>query len=913
MSIKVLAEENDGEITVYNVEELNSALSADDITKIYIGNSFDYDSTITISKTVEIDGKNNNINYIGNDNNHALNISANDVVVSNLNIIAAKTDSSNVPVIFSNVNNGQLVNVSIDGASNLNIALMVDSSSVSVTNLDLKGHGVNVGNSQKLTGANSSFDGNFSNASVIYADSNDYNNGKVTFGKSVSEWSKMRISNLFGSKYYFYFDSLANAAKCSNRLAETQGKAFNISLDKDITLFEDITLHNGTIKPTSTLTIDLNGHNIVGDNQDVISASNSITITDSSTEYKGSIIVNKEQNANGSYLNAILIRSAAMVKINGVNIVGGYSGINIDSSNYSHGAIINGGSVSGKYGILVYKNGSVTLNDGTISSNNGQAAISGNGTVNNGKPVYGNTSIAINGGLVEGYKDETGNYLSTAIYHPQDGKLLVNGNANIIGTSAVEMRAGTLAVKADENGNVPILEATGDFRMASNGSGSTGTGISVLLSQHSTDLETIAIIEDGIFKATGNNGKALYIEDVQNTTAQDKVKAIISGGNFNADVEKENSNLTSKIDISGGIYTNDPNKEYIVPGYKSYPLESGLYEVRKISDIETDAIIDTKENTDVKISVDDAPITADELANNSNVAIDGASERIANDSNIINENLENKALEEVKKLDNNASMDDVKIVVVTNTNIELVDVKQEGNNTLLSYSIEPTYTLVATTVDTDINDLNDSNSKVLADPQVIDTTGTSVKVTLPLAIALDSIVDVDNIIIEHIKSDGTKYYHKVDSIDYINNTITFTNDKGFSTFNLIVDTRKAFIHYGNGLNDQEFSIADIDSPLAIPTLDSNHRFIGWRYDGKLYTKMTKELFDLCNGQTLTLELVEEVINTSTTVNTNNTYDDGGPFTTDVCGNIYDRWNNKIYSASSCVLNDGYRVPNTGVK
>lgn len=48
-------------------------------------------------------------------------------------------------------------------------------------------------------------------------------------------------------------------------------------------------------------------------------------------------------------------------------------------------------------------------------------------------------------------------------------------------------------------------------------------------------------------------------------------------------------------------------------------------------------------------------------------------------------------------------------------------------------------------------------------------------------------------------------------------------------------------------------------------------------------------------------------------NSTNTYDDGGPFTSDVCGNIYDRWGNKLYSAPSCVLNDGYVVPNTGVK
>lgn len=50
-----------------------------------------------------------------------------------------------------------------------------------------------------------------------------------------------------------------------------------------------------------------------------------------------------------------------------------------------------------------------------------------------------------------------------------------------------------------------------------------------------------------------------------------------------------------------------------------------------------------------------------------------------------------------------------------------------------------------------------------------------------------------------------------------------------------------------------------------------------------------------------------------TNNSTNTYDDGGPFTTDACGSIYDRWGNKVYSAPACILSDGYVVPNTGVK
>ncbi len=43
------------------------------------------------------------------------------------------------------------------------------------------------------------------------------------------------------------------------------------------------------------------------------------------------------------------------------------------------------------------------------------------------------------------------------------------------------------------------------------------------------------------------------------------------------------------------------------------------------------------------------------------------------------------------------------------------------------------------------------------------------------------------------------------------------------------------------------------------------------------------------------------------------YDDGGPFIKDVCGNVFDRWGNKIYSAPACEVSGGYQVPNTGVR
>ena len=49
-------------------------------------------------------------------------------------------------------------------------------------------------------------------------------------------------------------------------------------------------------------------------------------------------------------------------------------------------------------------------------------------------------------------------------------------------------------------------------------------------------------------------------------------------------------------------------------------------------------------------------------------------------------------------------------------------------------------------------------------------------------------------------------------------------------------------------------------------------------------------------------------NTSSSVETKG-WDDGGPFTTDKCGNVFDRWNNKIYEANGCNVG-GYNLVRT---
>ena len=57
--------------------------------------------------------------------------------------------------------------------------------------------------------------------------------------------------------------------------------------------------------------------------------------------------------------------------------------------------------------------------------------------------------------------------------------------------------------------------------------------------------------------------------------------------------------------------------------------------------------------------------------------------------------------------------------------------------------------------------------------------------------------------------------------------------------------------------------------------------------------------------------IPETNKSSTTDKTSTGWDDGGPFTTDKCGNVFDRWNNKIYEANGCNVG-GYNLVRTSV-
>ena len=147
----------------------------------------------------------------------------------------------------------------------------------------------------------------------------------------------------------------------------------------------------------------------------------------------------------------------------------------------------------------------VLVTEADITSKCNYAAIQGNGTKHG-------TSITINGGKISG--------LLTAIYHPQYGKMTVNGG-EIEGATPIEMRAGKLVV------NSGTMIGKGDpFESDPNGNGATTLGAAVAAVQHTTKLDLSVEINGG----TLQGARAFYQANLQNNGKEALEKISITLG-----------------------------------------------------------------------------------------------------------------------------------------------------------------------------------------------------------------------------------------------------------------------------------------------------------------------------------------------------------------------------------------------
>ena len=177
-----------------------------------------------------------------------------------------------------------------------------------------------------------------------------------------------------------------------------------------------------------------------------------------------------------------------------------------------------------RYGIVVFpyrSSDSKALNDsgyaklvvngGTIKAS--YAAISGNGSFGSDTQ----TDIIVNDGVLEGGV--------TAVYHPQNGNIIVNGGSFKGNDSAIEIRAGKMDIKKGT-----FESTTTPSQTTPNGNGVTTQGTAIAVAQHNTKLPIDVTISGGAFSGY----HALSVVNPQNNdyVAISKINVNVTGGEF---------------------------------------------------------------------------------------------------------------------------------------------------------------------------------------------------------------------------------------------------------------------------------------------------------------------------------------------------------------------------------------------
>lgn len=217
----------------------------------------------------------------------------------------------------------------------------------------------------------------------------------------------------------------------------------------------------------------------------------------------------------------------------GSGVIGVYQDADLTIDGISVDAVITDDPVNkGQFGICVYKNGHLTINDGDFTT--GWYCVAGNGNAGNSGSV-----ITINGG----------DYTSVAdyvIYHPQDGTLVINGGTFAGAAGAIAANRGTIIING---GEFSVLGGgnTGDWQDGTSG------------------LANVAI-----------NLNAKYGD----------VTCRITGGKFNATAAgtimiAAGTAHNVDLQISGGKFTAKPNNAWIATGYICTDTvdENGYYTV----------------------------------------------------------------------------------------------------------------------------------------------------------------------------------------------------------------------------------------------------------------------------------------------------------------------------------------------
>lgn len=496
--------------------------------------------------------------------------------------------------------------------------------------------------------------------------------------------------------------------------------------------------------------------------------------------------------------------------------------------------------------------------------------INGEGTVDNvthqKTTIYNKGTVTLNGGTYDRSKEDgikDSNTYYTLLNH---GTMTVaNVTVNNRGGYSSLFENGYFNQKPETKNGIanPILTIksgnfTGGINTVKNDDDATmiiDDGTFANYAQAAFQNHNIATINGGTF-----DGSTVYAilncgVCTGNDAEHDKHQLIINDGKFSGKIRKGNDENGVHYDfgsiaIKGGYFTVDPTtycaegKTGVASGDKKYPFTVGDI-VNNVKVVPSGSTVSTGDMDGKSDVVKNAMETARDAIGTRNTTIEGLAAVGSIEATEIDSDEVEYETEQLKKQGVSVEGKTVTFYIRPYMGITVMDATVENNViTSVTYNIVPQIQKIVSTA-TSVQDIRfngDNKNAIRMNCQVPEVT-TPITLSLPLPTGFAT----ENLKVKHEKNGKLVGYHDT-TYNTADNTITFTNDKGFSTFTVLSDARSTTIQFTDKDNHnigsaKSYGPSNVNDALPTTAAESGYVFNGWKFEGidGVYTTLTDEL------------------------------------------------------------------------
>lgn len=200
----------------------------------------------------------------------------------------------------------------------------------------------------------------------------------------------------------------------------------------------------------------------------------------------------------------------------------------------------------------------------------------------------------------------------------------------------------------------------------------------------------------------------------------------------------------------------------------------------------------------------------------------------------------------------------VRLVVEPYMSVEVKGVSEKQGVNVITFEITALYNVKATTAGKNetMQEEGTGRNTVLIGSAIPQQVGIPVTITLPLPADYPT----EDLFIRHLlHNGGIAYYPVTVRMKQGSAMAEFVNKDGFSTFELLSDSRKGRVAFDHGVGERSYTLEQMDE--ALPTVSKDGAvFKGWKINGTLYTTVNEALLDALDqaeGHRVTAQAVLE--------------------------------------------------------